>query len=151
MADKDSIDKALPNVDQEVVLPKEEIVVTEEDKLSEVDPEGAEVIMDEEGGAEINFDPMADRQTTQNHFENIAELLPDDVLGPIGSELNENYMQYKTSRREWEDTYIKGLDLLGFSPKTLSMFTRRFGLPGLAVSAGLWGYDKWKNRSINDE
>ena len=40
---------------------------------------------------------------------------------------------------------------LGFSPKTLSRFTRRFGLPGLAVSAGLWGYDKWKNRSVNDE
>jgi len=114
MADKDNIDKALPNVDPEVVLPKEEIVVTEEDKLSEVTPEGAEVIMDEEGGAEINFDPRADQQVTQNHFENIAELLPDDVLGTIGSELNENYMQYKTSRKDWEDTYIKGLDLLGF-------------------------------------
>jgi len=113
MADKDNIDKALPNVDPEVVLP-EEIVVTEEQKETEVTPDGAEVIMDEEGGAEINFDPMADRQTTQNHFENIAELLPDDVLGSIGSELNENYMQYKTSRKEWEDTYIKGLDLLGF-------------------------------------
>ena len=114
MADKDNIDKALPNVDPEVVLPKEEIVVTEEDKLSEVTPEGAEVIMDEEGGAEINFDPRADQQVTQNHFENIAELLPDDVLDTIGSELNENYMQYKTSRKDWEDTYIKGLDLLGF-------------------------------------
>jgi ribosomal protein S30 len=114
MADKDNIDKALPNVDQEVVLPKEEIVVTEEDKLSEVDPEGAEVIMDEEGGAEINFDPMSEQQVTRDHFANIAELLPDDVLGSIGSELNENYMQYKTSRKDWEDTYIKGLDLLGF-------------------------------------
>ena len=114
MADKDNIDKALPNVDPEVVSAPEEIVVTEEDKLSEVTPEGAEVIMDEEGGAEVNFDPMAEQQTTQNHFENIAELLPDDVLGSIGSELNENYMQYKTSRKEWEDTYIKGLDLLGF-------------------------------------
>ena len=78
MADKDNIDKALPNVDQEVVLPKEDIVVTEEDKLSEVTPEGAEVIMDEEGGAEVSFDPMAQQQGTQNHFENIAELLPDD-------------------------------------------------------------------------
>jgi len=114
MADKDNIDKALPNVDPEVVLPKEEIVVTEEDKLSEVTPDGAEVIMDEEGGAEINFDPRANQPVTQDHFENLAELLPDDVLGSIGSELNENYMQYKTSRREWEDTYIKGLDLLGF-------------------------------------
>jgi len=114
MADKDNIDKALPNVDPEVVLPKEDIVVTEEDKLAEVTPDGAEVIMDEEGGAEINFDPLANQQGTQNHSENIAELLPDDILGRMGSDLNENYMQYKTSRREWEDTYIKGLDLLGF-------------------------------------
>ena len=114
MAEKDNIDKALPNVDPEVVTSPEEIVVTEVDKLSEVTPDGAEVIMDEEGGAEVNFDPMAEQQATQNHGENIAELLPDDVLGRIGSDLNENYMQYKTSRKEWEDTYIKGLDLLGF-------------------------------------
>jgi len=58
MADKNNIDKALPNVDPEVVVAPEDIVVTEEDKLSEVTPEGAEVIMDEEGGAEINFDPI---------------------------------------------------------------------------------------------
>ena len=64
MVDKDNIDKALPNVDPEVVSsPKEEIVVTEEDKLSEVTPEGAEVIMDEEGGAEVSFDPRAEQQT----------------------------------------------------------------------------------------
>ena len=41
MADKDNIDKALPNVDPEVVTSPEDIVVTEEDKLSEVTPEGA--------------------------------------------------------------------------------------------------------------
>ena len=39
---------------------------------------------------------------------------------------------------------------LGMSPRTLSVVSRRFGLPGLAVSAGMWGYDKWKNRSLND-
>ena len=114
MADKDNIDKVLPNVDQDVPLPEEEIVVTDEDKLSEVTPDGAEVIMDEEGGAEINFDPRAEQPGTEDHFSNLAELLPDEILDPIGSELQENYMQYKTSRKEWEDTYIKGLDLLGF-------------------------------------
>jgi len=114
MADKDNIDKVLPNVDQGVPLPEEEIVVTEEQKEAEVTPDGAEVIMDEEGGAEINFDPRAQQPGTQDHFENIAELLPDDTLGRMGSDLNENYMQYKTSRKDWEDTYIKGLDLLGF-------------------------------------
>jgi len=40
---------------------------------------------------------------------------------------------------------------LGISPRTLSLVSRRFGLPGLAISAGMWGYDKWKNRSVNDE
>jgi len=23
-------------------------------------------------------------------------------------------------------------------------------MPGLAISAGMWGYDKWKNRGVND-
>ena len=114
MADKDNIDKALPNVDREEFVP-EEIIVTEEQKETEVSPDDAEVIMDEEGGAEINFDPMSGAPAPgTDHFENIAESLPNDVLGRMGADLNENYMQYKTSRKEWEDTYIKGLDLLGF-------------------------------------
>ena len=112
MADK--IDKALPNVDPEVNIQPEEITVTETDKLSEVTPEGAEVVMDEEGGAEISFDPMAPQQEAQSHFDNLAEYVPDDVLGRLGSRLTENYMHYKSSRKEWEDTYMKGLDLLGF-------------------------------------
>ena len=114
MARDDRIDKALPNVDPEVVLPKEELVVTEEDKLSEVDPENAEVIMDEEGGAEINFDPMAAQQTTQNHSDNLADNISDTELGTLGSKLAEDYNHYRSSRKEWEDTYMKGLDLLGF-------------------------------------
>ena len=39
---------------------------------------------------------------------------------------------------------------MGMSPRTLSLVSRRFGLPGLAISAGMWGYDKWKNRGVND-
>ena len=114
MAKKDSIDKALPNVDPEVVLQPEEITVTEEDKLSEVTPDGAEVIMDEEGGAEVNFDPNVAPPMGQDHFGNLAENVEDDVLGKLGSDLYENYMQYKSSRKDWEDSYTKGLDLLGF-------------------------------------
>ena len=33
---------------------------------------------------------------------------------------------------------------LGMSPAALRIGSRFFGLPGLALSAGLWGYDKWK-------
>ena len=39
---------------------------------------------------------------------------------------------------------------MGISPRTLSVVSRRFGMPGLAISAGMWGYDKWKNRGVND-
>ena len=35
---------------------------------------------------------------------------------------------------------------LGMKPSTLRMISSRFGLPGLALSAGLKGYDIWKNR-----
>ena len=40
---------------------------------------------------------------------------------------------------------------MGISPRVLRTVSSKFGMPGLAVSAGMWGYDKWKNRSINDE
>jgi hypothetical protein len=40
---------------------------------------------------------------------------------------------------------------LGMSPRALMLGSRFFGLPGLALSAGLWGYDKWKNRDRDDE
>jgi len=112
MADK--IDKALPNVDPEVNIQPEEITVTETDKLSTVNPEGTEVIMDDEGGAEINFDPMAQQQMTQNHFDNLAEQIDDTELSRLGSKLFDDYNQYRFSRKDWEDTYTKGLDLLGF-------------------------------------
>ena len=110
----DKIDKALPNVDQEVNIQPEEITVTETDKLSTVNPEGTEVIMDEEGGAEINFDPMAQAQQSQNHFDNLAEQIDDNELNRLGSKLFDDYNQYRFSRKDWEDTYTKGLDLLGF-------------------------------------
>jgi len=35
---------------------------------------------------------------------------------------------------------------LGMSPRTLTLGSRFLGLPGLALTAGMWGYDKWKQR-----
>ena len=40
--------------------------------------------------------------------------MPDSILEPLGSELHNNYTDYRESRREWEQAYAKGLDLLGF-------------------------------------
>jgi len=111
------IDKALTEIRKKVEIagPEEQVEVQEEINESLPNAGETEITPTEDGGVEINFEPGAFNQAqSENHFDNLAELLPEDVLGPLGSELNQNYMDYKESRKEWEHTYITGLDLLGF-------------------------------------
>jgi hypothetical protein len=111
------IDKALTEIRKKVEIagPEEQVEIQEEIKESLPDGGETEITPTEDGGVEINFEPGAFNQAqSENHFDNLAELLPEEVLGPLGSELNQNYMDYKESRKEWEHTYITGLDLLGF-------------------------------------
>ena len=44
---------------------------------------------------------------------NLAESMDERTLKDMGMELIQEYKKDKTSRKEWEDAYIKGLDLLG--------------------------------------
>jgi hypothetical protein len=108
------IDKSLPNeirTELEVPGAGEEVQVQEE--VTEKSP--VEVTPEEDGGATINFDPSAvNVPGTESHFDNLADILPEDVLDPLGSVLKENYMDYKMSRKDWEQSYMEGLDLLGF-------------------------------------
>ena len=74
-----------------------------------------EVTPTEDGGAEINFDPGAMAPLGgEHHDENLAEYLDDNTLLKIGNEIHKSYEDFKSSRKDWEDTYTKGLDLLGF-------------------------------------
>jgi len=69
----------------------------------------------DDGGAEINFDPSAlNQEGGQFHGENLADILDDNTLHKISSDLLKTYEDCKSSRQEWEDTYTKGMDLLGF-------------------------------------
>jgi len=47
---------------------------------------------------------------------NLAEHVDELELGSIASDLLEMYEQDLSSRKSWEETYVKGLDLLGVSP-----------------------------------
>ena len=113
-----TIDKPLPNVSETVIeVPKqEELVEAREEIIEKKNQQGnVEVTMDEEGGAEIAFDPRAiTEEGGQDHFENLADFLGDDVLEPLGAKMVDHYNEYKESRGDWEDTYKNGLDLLGF-------------------------------------
>ena len=63
----------------------------------------------------IDFEPGAiNIPGTENHFDNLADILPDDILEPIGNDMVQNFMDYKASRKDWEQSYTSGLDLLGF-------------------------------------
>ena len=88
------IDKALPNVEQTIKTPSEEElqVATEQNIQEQVGPEDVKIEEQEDGSVEINFDPEAINQpNSQNHFDNLADLLPEEILGRLGSEIYENY------------------------------------------------------------
>ena len=107
------IEKALPNTRTELKVPGPEQdveIVEQEEQKGPV-----EVTPEEDGGATIDFDPGAVNQTSPNsHFDNLADILPEETLDPIGSKLRNDYRDYKSSRKDWERSYMNGLDLLGF-------------------------------------
>ncbi len=112
------IDKSLPNVEQEIKVPSpEEIEVAKVDEQKEVDEQGnpVEITENDDGSVDINYDPsIASVEGGEEHYANLAEHLPDDVLGRLGTSLYQNYQDYKNSRKDWEKGYREGLDLLGF-------------------------------------
>jgi len=112
-----TIDKPLPNTETVIEVPKQEELVEARDEIIEKkDKQGnIEVTMDEEGGAEIAFDPKAvTEEGGQDHFENLADFLGEEILEPLGLKMVDQYNEYKESRGDWEDTYRNGLELLGF-------------------------------------
>ena len=77
------IDDALPNTKTTVELPGEaEIIQEQENQIEQVETEGGpvEITMDEDGGAEISFDPkIAAPEGGEDHNANLAEFLEDDI------------------------------------------------------------------------
>jgi hypothetical protein len=69
------------------------------------------VTMMEDGSALIG---EQEQVITPSFDMNIAEVLDEDTLSLISSELRQAFEDDKASRKDWEETYKKGLDLLGF-------------------------------------
>jgi hypothetical protein len=111
------IDKSLPNVKQTINIPspEEAQVEIQEKELEEAKDRPIDIQPNEDGSVDVNFDPnVGSQEQGEDHFANLAELLPEEVLAPMGHELYENYVNYKSSRKDWEHAYTNGLDLLGF-------------------------------------
>ena len=109
------IDKSLPNTKTTIEIPGQAEI--EQNIQEEIQPTDSpvEINMSEDGGAEISFDPsIASMPGGEDHYANLAEFLDESILTDVGSELDEKYNDYRSSRQDWEMAYTNGLDLLGF-------------------------------------
>ena len=105
--EKDLMEKSKMPID---VLPEDV-----ELEAQDLNPSDIDIEMTEDGGAEINLDPQAEMmQGAEQHDANLAEFLEDSDLNVIAGDILEEFDECASSRDEWEQTYKKGLELLGF-------------------------------------
>ena len=84
-------------------------------EAQDLNPSDIDVQMMEDGSAEVDFDPQAEAmQGAEEHNANLAEYIEDGELAVIASDILDSFEECEASRADWESTYTKGLDLLGF-------------------------------------
>jgi hypothetical protein len=107
------IDKSLPNVADK--LTPGELEIEQIAQSIEQTPAGlTEVTENEDGSVDINFDPTKNLSAVTEFGANLAEVIDEQILNKLGSELYQDIQSYKDSRADWEKAYTQGLDLLGF-------------------------------------
>jgi len=100
-------------IERTPATPVEGLIEQEPEEISiAIENPDSVAIETEDGGMLIDFDPQGDRPAS-DFGDNLAEVLDDTDLERIGSELIAAFQNDKDSRKEWEDTYTKGLDQLG--------------------------------------
>lgn len=58
-------------------------------------------------------EPFVEPQEPQGHNVNLAEILDEETISRISSEVMSGFDNDVQSRSDWADSYVKGLDLLG--------------------------------------
>jgi len=77
--------------------------------------ENIEIIPEEDGAVVIDFGTNEQYGPPEDFYSNLAENLDDSELAEVSNQLLEEYESNKGSRRDWEEAYSKGLELLGFT------------------------------------
>lgn len=77
-----------------------------------INPEAVS-IETEDGGALVILGPELSEEIAPGFYANLAEHMDDSDLGSIGHELLDDFQSDSRSREDWEQTYKRGLDLLG--------------------------------------
>ena len=82
-------------------------------------PEAVTTVIDEEDNL-IAGEPLPEEGEQENFYANLAEKIDEQELKKIGAQLVLEVNYDKTSREEWVQGYVKGLDLLGFKYQSLT-------------------------------
>jgi hypothetical protein len=72
------------------------------------DPEDVEIGIDG-----LTIDLMPDEETAEDFGANLAEFMDDGELGKLANDLIAEYESDVSSRKEWADMYVRGLEVLG--------------------------------------
>ena len=100
----------IPPVDLEAG-PDAEVVL---DDTSIIETPDLSIELEDDGGVVVDFDPFAGRPEGGGFYDNLAEELADNVATRIATDLLDQYEANKDGRKDWEETYRTGLELLGF-------------------------------------
>ena len=103
--DNNNVDKGLYAAPQGM----EELAEMEPDL--EIEIEDPEEVTIKAGGMEIEIDP--DRMPDDEFNKNLAEEIEDSLLENLAGDLIEDYEGDISSRKDWLNTYVDGLELLG--------------------------------------
>jgi hypothetical protein len=93
------VDKQIETI-EEVETPKEEVVSVE---IKDSEDERTEVEKIRDQASEVS-----------DFYSNLAESMDESVLQKLSKQLVDDYKRDRISRKDWEQSYTKGLDLLGF-------------------------------------
>ena len=104
-----NIDRALVQAPNDFLSIEEEDLAQQEDDFLNVE------VVENDEGAEVSFgeEEVTFGGEPENFYDNLASMVSDATLTGVASYVIDSVEEDRTSRDDWEDTYVKGLDLLG--------------------------------------
>ena len=84
------------------------------DQALEIDIVNPDMVTLDDGSVEITIIPEASKVDMMDFDANLVEVLDESLVNELASDLIEMVDSDVDSRKEWADTYVKGLDIIGF-------------------------------------
>ena len=91
-----------------------ELMDSDDDAALEIEIVNPDMVTLDDGSVEITIIPGAEPSDMGGFDTNLAETLEEGVLNELADDLVGMVSADIESRKDWADTYVKGLDVLGF-------------------------------------